>query len=104
MFVVVLNNYRITTIKVKNHYSKLDLGEVNRGITEVILNGVNLGICWYGRHEYNVSKALKQGKNKLEIRYTPVMKNYCLSLKDNQNIKGENRSAVGIQGPVLLIK
>jgi len=94
----------ITTIKVKNHYSKLDLGEVNRGITEVILNGVNLGICWYGRHEYNVSKALKQGKNKLEIRYTPVMKNYCLSLKDNQNIKGENRSAVGIQGPVLLIK
>lgn len=99
------------TINVNGNYSKLNLGNVNRGISEVLLNGEPLGIRWYGKHEYDISDALKQGSNRLEIKYTSIMKN-CISTLTGSNSSNDNpiikkvveKSAVGIQGPIVLLK
>jgi hypothetical protein len=47
----------------------LDLGEV-KNITEIILNGKNLGVLWKPPFRLDISQAIKQGENRLEIRVT----------------------------------
>ena len=47
-------------------YTVLDLGEVN-AIAQIKLNGNDLGVLWKPPYRINVSKALKAGKNTLEI-------------------------------------
>ncbi len=51
----------------KKHF--IDLGEVEV-IAEVILNGKNLGIFWTRPYLVEVTNALKEGKNILEMRVT----------------------------------
>ncbi|SIN66060.1 glycosyl hydrolase [Algoriphagus halophilus] len=46
---------------------ELDLGSV-KYLAEVILNGKNLGIVWKTPFKLDITKALKQGENQLEIR------------------------------------
>ena len=48
---------------------KLDLGQVYV-IAEVILNGKNLGILWNAPYDVDITKAVRTGQNKLEIRLT----------------------------------
>lgn len=60
----------------------LSLGKVC-DISEVTLNGVNLGTRWWGEHTYDAGNALRTGRNTIEIRVTTTLSNYCLSLKDN---------------------
>lgn len=87
--------------------SFLNLGKVI-GVTEVTLNGVNLGSKWYGDHIYPVTGHLKKGKNTLSIKLTTTLGNYITSLTDNKEsikwIKGKKQSlySMGILGPVLL--
>ncbi|MBE0654450.1 MAG: hypothetical protein IH594_11665 [Bacteroidales bacterium] len=65
----------------------LDLGNETQ-VTEVKLNGKDLGIKWWGRHLYPVEKGiLKQGVNELEITYTTTLANYANSLSDNAAAK-----------------
>ena len=56
---------------------------VNKGVTEVILNGKNIGVNWYGRPIFPVKNLLTVGENQLEIKYTTVLSNYCRSMKND---------------------
>ncbi|MEN6386284.1 MAG: hypothetical protein ABFD79_13955 [Phycisphaerales bacterium] len=87
-------------------HTQLSLGEVY-GISEVTLNGINLGHCWWGDHNYNTSGALLIGKNVLQIKITTTLSNY-FSVWDNPvaQIWTTNRGPVseGLVGPVRLLK
>lgn len=45
----------------------LDLGSV-KNLAEVILNGQNMGVVWKTPFKLDITKALKQGENQLEVR------------------------------------
>lgn len=60
----------------------LDLGHVN-GTTQVWLNGEPLGVQWWGRHTYDISRQLRPGPNKLKIEVTTTLANQMRSLKGN---------------------
>jgi hypothetical protein len=62
--------------------SYLNLGKV-LGVSEVILNGVNLGVQWYGRRIFDIEKFTHPGNNTVEIKVTTTMGNYMKTLKDN---------------------
>jgi len=47
-------------------YTVLDLGEVN-AIAQIKLNGKDLGVLWKPPYRLDITKALKPGKNSLEI-------------------------------------
>lgn len=52
----------------------IDLGEV-RNLAEVVINGESLGIVWKNPFRIEVTGALKQGSNRLEIRVTNLWVN-----------------------------
>jgi len=52
----------------------MDLGEV-KNLAEVIVNGQNLGILWKTPFKLDISGAVKEGENSLEIRVTNVWVN-----------------------------
>jgi hypothetical protein len=52
----------------------LDLGSV-KNLAEVILNGKSLGIIWKTPFRVNLTEALKQGDNQLEIKVTDLWVN-----------------------------
>ncbi|HRI61075.1 MAG TPA: glycosyl hydrolase, partial [Saprospiraceae bacterium] len=52
----------------------LDLGEV-KNLAEVLVNGKNLGILWKTPFKIDITGALKNGENQLEIRVTNVWVN-----------------------------
>jgi hypothetical protein len=87
--------------------SYLNLGKVE-GVSEVTLNGKNLGNHWYGDHVYQVKNVIKQGNNTLVIKLTTTLGNYMYSLKDNKDsmkwIRGKKQPlySMGILGPVEL--
>ncbi|RZM23438.1 MAG: glycoside hydrolase family 2, partial [Pedobacter sp.] len=87
----------------------LDLGKVF-GIAEVILNGENLGVQWYGRRAFNI-KPMKKGMNSIEVKVTTVMLNYMKSLTENTTAqywannskrKEQPLQSMGMVGPVYL--
>jgi len=84
----------------------LDLGPVN-GISNVTLNGHDLGLKWYGCHRYATGAALKTGKNHVEVRITTVLGNYMKSLADNPVAKTwtahQPLYPAGLTGPVRLL-
>ena len=68
----------------RNASTILDLGLVE-GISEVLANGQSVGIQYYGRRIYDISKYLKDGKNDLEVRVTTTMGNYLKTLSRENN-------------------
>ena len=52
----------------------LNLGDV-KNLAEVIVNGKSLGILWKNPFRINVTSALKQGQNKVEIKVTNLWVN-----------------------------
>jgi len=74
---------------------RLDLGNVNEGITEVMLNGKRLGARWYGEHVYDIKGALVKGENELVIKYTTILINHMAKAKVLPS---------GIVGPVCIGK
>jgi hypothetical protein len=52
----------------------LDLGSV-KNLAEVVVNGQSLGIVWKTPFRVNISEALKQGDNKVEIKVTNLWVN-----------------------------
>ncbi|MGB6152859.1 MAG: glycosyl hydrolase [Pricia sp.] len=102
--------YRTTVDLKANSFTHIDLGDTNEGITELYINDKKIGKRWYGEAVYPISDFLKEGKNSIEIRYTTVLANYCLSL-DNEMVntwteRYENHSPVstGLEGPVKLLR
>ncbi len=88
-------------------YCFLDLGDV-RDISEVVLNGVPLGIRWYGPHIYEIGDILVDGRNTLKVKVTNTVYNYCLSLKANpvaqRWVRGKYPIPSGLIGPVRVHK
>jgi hypothetical protein len=85
----------------------LDLGKVF-GVSEVILNGENLGCRWYGRHLYRLPAHLaKAGTKNVVIKITTTLGNYFKSNPENKvgNEWTRNQSwqPVGMLGPVNLL-
>lgn len=95
------------TINNDGNYTYLDLGNVNGGVTELYINDVKIGKRWYGKAMYEIENHLKKGENKIEIKYTTVLANYCKSLNNpltnrwTRNYK--DKVATGIAGPVKLL-
>lgn len=91
-----------TTFTAKCNEGLLQLGKVNKGVTEVFLNGKKLGVNWYGKPMFSLGDALVKGENKLEIRYTTVLSNYSKSLKDNPTAvlwtQGIENIPMGLEG------
>lgn len=77
-----------TTIELdETNWVFLDLG-IEKQITEVKINNVELGVCWWGRHLYSIPKnVLTEGENKVQIKYTTTLANYANSLADNSTAK-----------------
>ena len=64
--------YRTTqTLKLSNPQTlKLSLGEVPTGLAHVFVNGKDCGTVWCAPWEADVSTAVREGENEIEIRYT----------------------------------
>ena len=62
----------------------LDLGLVE-GVSEVFVNGQSIGIQYFGRRLYDLSDALHEGQNDLEIRVTTTLGNYLKTVSREDN-------------------
>ncbi|MDB5002065.1 MAG: family 2 glycoside hydrolase [Mucilaginibacter sp.] len=96
------------TINNPTEAQTLNLGKV-AGVSEVTVNGKNLGNRWYGDHIYPVKGVLKQGNNVLSIKLTTTLGNWMeTSLKDNKDTvkwltnKKQPLYPQGVMGPVEL--
>jgi hypothetical protein len=70
----------------------IKLLEVNQAVTELAINGKHVGMLWYGNHTYDISPFIKEGSNKIEIKLTTTLANYCRSLTDNPTAQAWTRS------------
>ncbi len=85
----------------------LKLTEVNEAVTELVVNGKPAGMHWYGSHCYDVRNFLKKGSNKIEIKLTNTLANYCKSLKDNPTAQAWTKNynttfSSGLEGVTLI--
>ncbi len=84
----------------------IDLGKV-QGVTELSVNGLALGVRWYGKQIFEVGSALKAGENLLSVKLTSIAGNYLKCLKDHRVAQRwtshQEYYPVGILGPVILI-
>ncbi len=85
----------------------LDLGRVY-GVSEVTLNGENLGCRWYGRHLYRIPDQLVSASDKtLQIKITTTVGNYLKSSPDNKVgqdwTRHQDWQPMGMLGPVKLL-
>lgn len=89
----------------------LDLGLVE-GVSEVFVNGQSVGVQYSGRRLYDLSYALNEGENDLEIRITTTLGNYLKTFtrEDNPTIwiyvnhpkRGQALQPMGLLGPIIL--
>ena len=85
----------------------INLGKVE-GVSELIVNGINCGVQWYGRRIYLIGDKIKTGNNTLEVRVTTGLLNYMKSLKDNpvaqywtnEGRRNQPYQSMGLIGPV----
>jgi hypothetical protein len=104
--IIYRNNFMLND---NTKIERLDLGKVF-GVSELVINGQNLGAKWYGRREYPVGNLLKAGSNEIKIKIVTTMGNYLKSLTDNpvaQYWTNEGRTiqplqSMGLIGPVGL--
>ncbi|MEN8703710.1 MAG: hypothetical protein ABF286_06050 [Polaribacter sp.] len=88
-------------------YLGMSLGNTNGGVTELYINDEKIGKRWFGKAIYPVADYLNEGENKIEIKYTTVLANYCKSLNNpltnrwTRNYK--DLVATGLEGPVELL-
>jgi hypothetical protein len=83
----------------------LDLGEVN-SVSQLTVNGKDLGMRWYGAHRYDISSALQAGNNSIKITVYTVLANMMKAQKDNPSAKRWSfwfkPIPTGLVGPVVL--
>ena len=97
--------YRIAFTPPRDSGVELDLGAVH-GVSEVTLNGQKLGTRWWGKHVYEVGRALRPGLNVLEVKVTTTLFN-ALGSRDMKKgtalmPKGIGFLPSGLVGPVCL--
>lgn len=91
----------------------LNLGEV-KDVAHVYVNGIDCGIAWKNPYEVDITKAVRRGKNLLDIVVTNTWHNALLGAEEGKapfegiwtnaryRMKGENRLSSGLIGPVTL--
>lgn len=93
-------------IKINNdgEYTHLDLGNTNGGVTELYVNNKKIGKRWYGKAIYPIAKYLQEGENRIEIKYTTVLANYCKSINNLLTNRWtrvyKDLVATGLEGPI----
>lgn len=103
----VIYRYRTDPNKAKPTF--LNLGKV-WGVSEVLVNGKNCGVKWYGNRIFRIADFLQTGSDEIEIRVTTTMGNYMKTLTDNETaqkftvLKTKNQpiQSMGLLGPVTL--
>jgi hypothetical protein len=96
-------------IEDKTKFMWMDLGKVF-GVCELLINGENAGVRWYGTRRYPIGKFIKDGKNAIDVKVTTTPGNYLKSLKDNavgQYWTNQGRTiqpvqSIGLAGPVTI--
>jgi hypothetical protein len=61
----------------------LDFGRLHC-VSELEINGIPQGSRWYGDHLYEISSAIRAGKNYLSIKLVTTLGNYMKTLKHNK--------------------
>ncbi|WP_277557750.1 glycosyl hydrolase [Ereboglobus sp. PH5-10] len=91
----------------------LDLGRVEN-VAAVMLNGIDLGVLWKAPYAVDSSKALRLGKNRLEVKIINTWTNRLIAdagLPESQRVTwatfnpykpGDRLRAAGLLGPVQL--
>ena len=82
--IVYRKTINLSTTVSRNVSTILDLGLVE-GVSEVFLNGQSLGVQYFGRRYYDLSEAVHEGQNDLEIRVTTTMGNYLKTISREEN-------------------
>ena len=112
------DDYRIASFAGRvDYYTTFELSDANwafldlgpeRHISELLLNGNDIGVKWWGRHLYLLPEGiLKEGENKLEISYTTTLANSANSLTGNVVVSREVRQQpdpMGLSSDVRLLK
>jgi hypothetical protein len=78
------------------------------GISEVFVNGTNVGIQWWGARIYPIKEFLREGNNEIVIKIVTTMGNYMKSLAENkvaqywtnEGRKNQPLQSMGLLGPV----
>lgn len=101
--------YKCQFESVDDKFSWLDLDEVYE-TAEVSLNGKVLGLSWWGNNRFELGDELKKGRNRLEIKVTTLLTNYCVSLKNSKTAqiwtsryKDKKPMKCGLVGRVTLL-
>lgn len=91
----------------------IDLGEFS-SIAEVKINGINCGTLWTAPHRLEITKALKQGNNQIEIEITNTWANRLIGdskLPEDKRLtkttapfrlEGKALNPAGLLGPVVI--
>ena len=87
----------------------LDLGPLPHDISELQVNGQNVGLKWFGYdHVYPLTSALKTGSNSIAIRLTTTLGNYAKTLNGNRTAEIWTRRTplypLGLSGPIRLLQ
>jgi hypothetical protein len=89
-----------------SQYNWIDLGRVC-GVSEVSLNGEELGCRWYGRHLYRIPEHLAKADKTIRVKITTTVGNYLKSMPYNtigfRETKHQNFQTIGLLGPVKLM-
>ncbi|MDR0559568.1 MAG: hypothetical protein LBG92_05320 [Prevotellaceae bacterium] len=88
-------------------FNWLDLGKVY-GVSEVTIDGENIGNRWYGRHIYRIPEHLKKsGEHRLTVKITTTLGNYFKSNPENRTghgwTRGQEWQPAGMTGAVRLL-
>jgi glycosyl hydrolase family 106( putative alpha-L-rhamnosidase) len=105
------------TISYRNNFSVndqtkiewLNLGRVI-GTSELSINGISVGVKWYGNRIHGIGSVVKKGNNEIEIKVVTTMGNYLKSLTNNkiaqywtsEGNKIQPLQSMGLLGPVTI--
>jgi len=84
----------------------LRINHTNKGIVEVFLNQKKIGESWYGIPFFELTHALHKGENTLGIKYTTLLSNYMMELKEPVAegwTKNYQKVATGIDGDIDIL-
>jgi hypothetical protein len=88
------NTFKIAALQKSMHY-RIDLGAV-AAIAKVRVNGIDIGGAWTPPYQLDITKVLRSGENKLEIK---VVNTWVNRLIGDSKLPPEQRKAIAQHGP-----
>ena len=100
--------YKTNFSSKKRNYTTLTIDEVYE-TAEVILNGDNIGVSWWGNNAFDIKGKIRKGQNTLEIKVTTLLANYASWLENSKTAqfwtsryKDKSPVKCGLAGKVTL--